>query len=408
MKKKILVVSHNFYPENFPINNVIKNLNINKFDIYVLTGKPNYPQGKIYKGYNPYFVNSKKIQSNIKVYHVPIFPRLSGGYFLILNYISFILSGIIFGTFIFFKKKINLIFIYTPSPVIHALVGIFFKKVKKSKIVIWLQDIWPNSLIDTGFVKNKIVIKLLKIVVKYIYQESDLILCQSPEYRNYLKKNSIKTNSEVLYNPPTIDLKKKSIKLNNIKIPKLNSKNINIVYTGNIGYAQPFKNILKVFQNLKNKKIKLYLIGEGQYKKKLKNNIKYNNLSNIILVNYIKEKNLSFILKRADYLLLCLKNKYSFNLTIPSKFQNYLLFKKPLICMASGITYKIINKSNLGYCFKPNENFKLKKFLDKLSKEKNNKNLTLISNCEKYLKKECLPKIIYKKLNLTLLNILEK
>ena len=53
MKKKILLITNNFWPENFPINSFIKLIQ-KKFEISILTGKPNYPGGKIYKNYNWY------------------------------------------------------------------------------------------------------------------------------------------------------------------------------------------------------------------------------------------------------------------------------------------------------------------------------------------------------------------
>ena len=46
--KKILIIAHNFWPENFPINNFVYNLAFSKVKITVLTGKPNYPLGRIF------------------------------------------------------------------------------------------------------------------------------------------------------------------------------------------------------------------------------------------------------------------------------------------------------------------------------------------------------------------------
>jgi hypothetical protein len=102
---------------------------------------------------------------------------------------SFIFSSILFGYFFLKKKKIDLIFVYAPSPVIHVLVGIFFKFLRKKPLVIWLQDIWPYTLISTGYIKNKIIIYILDLVITFIYKKSDKILVQSKSFLRNIKKN---------------------------------------------------------------------------------------------------------------------------------------------------------------------------------------------------------------------------
>ena len=57
----ILVISQNFFPENFRINDLLFNLKNKKISFKVLTGKPNYPDGKLYNGFNLFNVQKKRI-----------------------------------------------------------------------------------------------------------------------------------------------------------------------------------------------------------------------------------------------------------------------------------------------------------------------------------------------------------
>ena len=100
----VLVVSQYFYPEKFRINDLCYGLKDLGHEVVVLTGKPNYPKGKFYKGYS-WNTKSTEIINGIKVYRSNLIPRSnSSGFRLFLNYISFVF----FGSINFFLLKRNL------------------------------------------------------------------------------------------------------------------------------------------------------------------------------------------------------------------------------------------------------------------------------------------------------------
>ena len=103
-------------------------------------------------------------------------------------------------------------------------------------------------------------------------------------------------------------------------------------------------------------------------------NIKKRKIKNVEIYPYVKNKFLYNYLSEADALFISLKDSYIFNLTIPSKLQNYLYCKKPIIGWASGITKEVINKANCGIIVKPGD-------IDNLVKK------TLILSNTKYLRR---------------------
>ena len=98
-----MLISQFFWPESFPINSIVKQFNEIDFDI--ITAKPNYPQGSIFKNYKKFGLIKEGFY-NHNIYHVPIIPRLSGkSMYLFLNYLSFMISSILFGS-LYLRKKI--------------------------------------------------------------------------------------------------------------------------------------------------------------------------------------------------------------------------------------------------------------------------------------------------------------
>ncbi len=371
--KKILIIAHNFWPENFPINNFVYNLAKNNVEISVLTGKPNYPVGKIYEGYKNLSIDKQgyfKLK-NVVIYRVPIITRGNSTLIRrILNYLSFIISAIFFGFIKLRKKKIDHIMVYAPSPVVHSFIGIFFKKIKGAKLSIWLQDLLPQTLDLIFKTKKKYIYHLINQAINYIYKSCDIIFIQSSEYKKILKK--VVTQKKIFYLPNSRNF---IIKKHNKKYSKnFNKKKFNICYFGNIGIAQEFKTILEVAEKLKkNKDINFHFFGEGFKKKDILKIIKQKELNNFFLHNSIEEKYLDHFVKYSSILFLSLKKNKFLNYTSPSKLQFYLASGKPIIGEISGESKKIINSSKAGYCINYRDSNNLLKKINYFFKIKNNK-----------------------------------
>jgi len=196
--KKIAIISHHFWPENFLINEVALKLKKNNKKITVITGLPNYPHGKIYKNYKNINYIKKEVFKGIDIIRFPIIPRKRGGFInILLNYLSYVVNGIYYLSKLNLKNTFDHIFIYSTSPITSALVGIYLKKKYKKKITLWIQDLWPESVKSTGYIKNKFLLFLISILVRYIYNKSDNLVAQSNAFKKNIKKYSNKKISVV-------------------------------------------------------------------------------------------------------------------------------------------------------------------------------------------------------------------
>ena len=336
-KKKLLIISQGYWPEHFPINELVNSIhNEKKIEVSVLTGYPNYPDGKIYRGYEKNFLKklNDKHPSGYNIFRVPVIRRVKNSKIsIIFNYLSFIIMGICIGPFLLKEKKFNYILVFANSPVPQAFVGIFLKFIKKSKLILWVQDLWPEILKETGYIKNKVFLGIVNFFIKKIYLFSDIILAQSESFKREIRK---KINKTIIYFPnPSIDMSKK-IKLKKKKI----NKNFKILYAGNLGEAQNFEKIVEVAKKLLGKKIIFKIIGGGNKYAWLKKKIKDEKIKNIILLNNLEFKKIPNYYEEADCLMVSLRNKKFLNMTIPSKLQNYLSANKPILSICGGETKK--------------------------------------------------------------------
>jgi glycosyltransferase involved in cell wall biosynthesis len=348
---RVLIVSQYFWPEYFRVNDLAIELQKN-YEVDVLTGYPNYPDGNFYKEFLLNKKNFDKLE-NINIYRVPIIARKKGNKFqLILNYLSFLFSAIFFGSFLLRKKKYDYIITFATSPIIVALVSIFLAKLKNSKHIIWVLDLWPDVLNDLNIISKKsFLFKLFKLLVVYIYRKSDIILCQSLSFKKEILSQDEKLKKKLYFFPSWPEDLVNNNDSSKIINAKYDTNFTNVVFAGNIGESQNFDLVTKVFKNLNNDKIRLYVLGEGRDFKKLQDLKIRNNIDNLFLLGLKKFEEIQYYLLNADFLLISLQYKKTFDSTIPGKFQTYLKYKRPILGFVGGETNQIINKYKVGKAF---------------------------------------------------------
>ena len=189
-KLRLLILTQYFWPENFLINDLALYLTKKNIKVDVVTGYPNYPEGKIYKNF---FRKKKKFSrlDKVNIYRVPTIPRKKNKFFLFLNYLSYCLFSSFFVIFIL-KKKYDIVFTYQISPITVGLPSILLRTIKKVPHVMWVQDLWPDTVIDLNIFKSKIIQNLIRLISLKIYQNCDHIITQSrmieKKLNLYLKK----------------------------------------------------------------------------------------------------------------------------------------------------------------------------------------------------------------------------
>jgi glycosyltransferase involved in cell wall biosynthesis len=365
-KINILLFSLHFWPESFRINNLAISLS-KKSNLDVLTGKPNYPLGNFFDGYN-YAGWRKQNHRGLSIFRLPMYPRKSANFFfLILNYFSFIFSAFLFSPWILRKKKYDFIFVYATSPLLQALPAIFIGKIKGTKVVLWVQDLWPESVSATGFIKNQFVLNMIDLLIKLIYRKVDLILVASKAFIRSIEQKA--PGQKILYYPNSIDrLINTPLNFDKDFLVRIKNKFL-VLYTGNIGKAQSLDTLIMSAHLLKNyKKIHFLIVGDGSEKLRLLALVKKLNLKNVDFLDQKPEKYMLSLMKMSSVLFLSLRKHPIFSLTVPSKLQTYMISGRPIIASLSGESARIIKDSSSGYVASPENPLQLAKAIKSMSK----------------------------------------
>ena len=343
---KILIISQYFYPENLRINDLVFSLKKRGHQIEVLTGKPNYPKGDYFKGYSWDGPKDEEIEG-IKVHRANLILRKKGGGFrLFLNYFSFVF----FGLFKILKLKgdFEKVLIYAPSPITVGILGVIAAKKFKCKSYLWVHDLWPESVRVAGGIKSGFVLGLVNQMTKLIYRFTDLLLVQSPEFKNYILNQEV-AESKIIYYPYYAEDFYKVVEKDKNYLSQF-PKGFNLLFAGNIGVAQSFDTIVYAFEKLKEYDINLVVLGDGRDKSRIEEQINEKGLKEKFhFLGSFPPEQMSNYFTCADGLLITLKKADIFSYTIPGKLQSYLACGKPIIGALDGIGNKIISESNSGF-----------------------------------------------------------
>ena len=351
---KILLISQYFWPENFRINDLTVGLAQKGHEVTVVTGIPNYPEGKYFSGYG-LFKNSRQEYHGVKILRLPLIPRGQGGRLrLALNYFSFMVSGLAFVPFVC-RGKFDLIFVYEPSPITVGLPAILLKRIWSVPLFFWVQDLWPESLSAIGAVKSPLFLRLVKKLVYFTYHECSLILVQSKAFIPSILSFGV-DSSRIVYFPNSAEEFYRPIDLESDAIERREiPQGFIVVFAGNIGAAQDFSTIISAAEKLRgHPNIYWVIIGDGRRRQWVEDEVVVRNLGhNFIFLGRHPAALMPRYFALADVLLVTLRNEEIFKLTIPSKVQSYLACAKPIIASLAGESAKIIEESQAGFSCSP-------------------------------------------------------
>jgi colanic acid biosynthesis glycosyl transferase WcaI len=352
----VLVVSQYFSPENFGVNALVAELQERGHSVTVLTGMPNYPSGVFVDGYGGWKVHCESWK-NASVIRIPIFARGQNSRLrLMMNYLSFAINASLLAP-LFVKSRPDVILVYQMSPVTMALPAIVVKLFTRSQILLWVQDIWPESLVATGAVKNRVALVALRLIVRMIYRCSSIIAVQSRQFEKFIRPLALPA-SDIRYLPNTADRFYRPVEVP-LDAPqrKLFRPGFNILFAGNLGLAQNLETVLASIALLKDRKdIQWVFIGDGRRRAWLEHQIQDQGLTdNVQILGSFPPEQMPVFFAIADALLITLRDERIFSLTVPSKLQTYLACGRPVLGAISGEAANILTEAGAGPVASPSD-----------------------------------------------------
>ena len=307
----------------------------------VLTQAPSYPLGKIFAGYSNKIFSSERWRDitvfrffTVTGYRDSLFLKLS-------NYLSFAVTGCFAA--LFKARGYDRIFVYQTGPLTLALPAVLARKLYGIPVTIWTQDIWPDMVYAYGFKKTRLLEWFLGRVIKFIYSGCDNILVSCEGFVRRIAEYVPGREIRHFPNWPTV-------------VPDGSQEKaglpggFNFTFAGNVGKLQNLDNVLRGF-GLASKAqpgLCLNIVGDGSYLENLKEIAHKQDISGVVFWGRRKSSDMPAFFRASDVMIVSLNNTPGLNLTVPAKFQAYLAFHKPVLCVMNGEVRALVEKHGTG------------------------------------------------------------
>ncbi|CAH0993316.1 D-inositol-3-phosphate glycosyltransferase [Sinobacterium norvegicum] len=370
---KILFLSHYFTPEvNAPATRTFEHCRRwveLGHDVTVVSCVPHHPMGKAYQGYSNKLFYKESI-AGIKVIRVKTYITANEGFLKrTLNYVLYMLAAIICSLF---TGKADVVVSTTPQ-FFNGLAGYFVSRIKRAPWVLEIRDLWPESIVAVGAVKNNFVIAVLEWIERFVYKKSDRIISVTDSFVSHIKNVSGRDDG--------IHVIRNGVDLNMFTpIPKNEafSKKYGLLdkfvvsYVGTHGMAHGLDTILDAAKLLSERKdIAILMVGDGSERSRLDDKIKNERISNIVMLGQQPKEMMPKIWSVSDVSLVVLRRLDLFKSVIPSKIFESMAMEKPIILGVEGEVEKIIDSAGSGISIPPEDASALAQAIIRLADDHN-------------------------------------
>lgn len=351
---KILFVTQWFDPEpTFKGLIFVKALVQRGHTVEVLTGFPNYPGGKTYPGFRirPF---QRDTVDGVSVLRVALYPSHdSSGLRRALNYISFAITASIAAMFL--TRRADVAYVYHP-PATIGLAALVLRWLRRTPVVLDVQDLWPDTLMATGMIRSKALLAAIGTWCELTYRLVTQIVVLSAGFRERLIACGVPRGKvEVIYNW----CDENALTNSSGGLPKQEQavlmNHLNVVFAGNLGLAQGLDTVLDAARIVASTHphVQFVLVGGGIDLARLRTRVESEGIPNVIFLPRRPPEAMADVYFAADALLVHLRDEELFAITIPSKTQAYLLTGQPIIMGVRGDAADLVRRAEAGVACPP-------------------------------------------------------
>jgi glycosyltransferase involved in cell wall biosynthesis len=352
---RILFLSHYFPPEvNAPATRTYEHCK--KWvemghEVTVISCVPHHPMGKAYPGYKNKLVHVE-YKDGIKSIKVLTYITANEGFVKrTFNYVFYMVMAILIAPFL---SKADVV-ISTSPQFFNGLAGYFVSRIKRAPWLLEIRDLWPESILAVGAIKNRHIIKALEAIERFVYRKADHIVPVTNAFKDHIIKHGGREEAiTVIRNGVDLNFfSEQPADQNYARQLGVEGKFV-ASYVGTHGMAHGLDTLVEAAELLRDRADIVFLTaGDGAERARLQQAVKEKGLSNVLMLGQLPKADMPKLWSISDASLVLLKKLDLFLTVIPSKIFESMAMKKPIILGVRGESQQIIEEGGSGITIEP-------------------------------------------------------
>ncbi len=347
---RVLIVTERFYPEDFRINELARDWAGKGHEVSVLTQVPSYPQGRLPEGWRNRPVRGESWKGILIDRTKTVLGYADSLKSKLLNYVSFMMRGSLSALRM---PRPDVLFCFNTGPLTSSFPAILAGWLRGIPVVIWTQDLWPDTVYAYGFRRRPLLEWGLNSFVRFVYRRCDLVLVSCRGFADRLSEYT-RPETELRYLPnwaQELDMSQPPRDLGE-------SEKLHFTFAGNLGKVQNLDRLLDAWKSLSgelHEHCQLNLVGDGSHRAALEARVAAEGIPAVRFHGRVDPTEMGSVYAASHVLVIALEDSPLFRLTVPSKFQTYLAAGRPILAAVGGEVNRLVEAGKVGLAVEPGD-----------------------------------------------------
>jgi glycosyltransferase involved in cell wall biosynthesis len=356
---KVLVISQQFSPEMGALPNrlypLTRHLAAAGHQVFVATGMPNYPKGKVFPEYRGRrFMRESRDGATVLRTSYYTTPRNVSKGSQLLSYLSFLPAVLHSG---WRAGRVDAVFVTSP-PIFPAVPAILLAKARGAKLVVDLRDLWPDEVIAVGAAREgSAPIRMLRLIERWMYRSADIVTCTTRAFADTVAERGVGPEKRrLLPNGADVELFRPLPRENDHAAAYGFGDRLVVTYSGLLGIKHGLETVLEAAELLADREdVVFFLRGEGPRRAALEERVRELGLENVIFGGEVPIEEVPYLLARSDVCVTNLLPDAYLDKIVSVKVFEYLACEKPVVAGLRGEGARVLEESGGGIAVEPGD-----------------------------------------------------
>jgi glycosyltransferase involved in cell wall biosynthesis len=221
-------------------------------------------------------------------------------------------------------------------------------------LVFWVADLWPESAVQLGVLRNRLLIRLSEWLERTTYERSSIVWVVTEGMRDTLMRRGIPPEKLLLITNGVDTEKFHPLSRRYARAELGWDDRFTLLYAGNLGLVYSFSTLLDVAELLQSyTDIHLILTGDGVRKAELISEARKRGLKNVTFLDAVSHDTMPLLWAAADVCLIPLRKLSLVEGSLPVKMFEVMACARPFVLGAEGEVRDLAGEAKAGIVVEP-------------------------------------------------------